>query len=141
MSCIGFLSDTHRAALAASSAGGPPLSAFTSPPASETKVRRVRALASSASPAIRESAGLAYHAPIDVLEVLAADSEVTVRSCVARNSRTPEWVLRSLAADPSAQVRGWVVANRTCPPALLDVLAEDDDEQVRTIAAWARRWD
>jgi hypothetical protein len=140
MSCVGFLTPAQRAALAASSADGPPLSAFASPPPSEGKVRRVRLLAASTDVAIRESAALSYAAPPEVLESLAADDAASVRCCVARNERAPEWVLRSLAADPSPQVRGWVAANPSVPPALRDGLASDPDPAVRAVVAWAAGW-
>jgi hypothetical protein len=140
MSCVGFLTPAQRAALAASSAEGPPLSAFASPPHSEGKVRRVRLLASSERASIRESAALSYAAPPDVLESLAADGVTSVRSCVARNERAPDWVLRTLAADPSPQVRGWVAANVSTPPALRDGLASDPDPAVRAVVAWAAGW-
>jgi hypothetical protein len=141
MSCIGFLSPEHRAALAASRGGsGPPLSAFASPPASTAKARRVRLLAGSPAPAIRESAALAYHAPVDVLETLAADPVDSVRACVARNPRAPEWVLRALAGDAESRVRGWVAAHRMCHPDLHAVLADDPDPSVRAVVTWAAGW-
>ena len=143
MSCMGFTSPQQRAALAASSrddAGGAPLSAFTSPPASDGKERRVRALAASGSPAIRESAALAYRAPVDVLLALAGDEASTVRRCVARNEHTPEPVLRSLAADDDPLVRGWVAANPAVPNDLLAELVADPDPRVRAVVTWARGW-
>ncbi len=143
MSCMGFLSPQQRAALAASSredAGGAPLSAFASPPASAGKVQRVRALAASADPTIRESAALSYRAPEDVLVALAADSEAGVRRCVARNEHTPTEVLRTLAADPDAGVRGWVAAHPAVPDDLLAALADDPDPTVRAVVAWAEGW-
>ncbi|MDQ1103909.1 variant leucine-rich repeat-containing protein [Nocardioides zeae] len=140
MSCIGFLSPAHRAALATSGEGGPPLSAFTSPPASASKVRRVRALAADPTTAIRESAALSQHAPMDVLEHLAADAQSSVRACVARNPRTPTWVLALLAEDADNRVRGWVAAHRLCHPDLLARLADDPDPAVRAVVAWAAGW-
>jgi hypothetical protein len=140
MSCVGFLSPAQRAALAASSADGPPLSSFASPPHSAGKVRRVRLLAASPDSTIRESAALSYLAPVDVLEALAADDADGVRCCVARNERAPEWVLRSLAADPCPQVRGWAAANPSTPPSLRDELADDPDPGVRAVVTWAAGW-
>jgi hypothetical protein len=140
VSCVGFLSPAQRAALAAASADGPPLSSFASPAHSEGKVRRVRLLAGSSNRTIRESAALSYLAPADVLETLAEDEADSVRACVARNERAPEWVLRALAADPSPQVRGWVAANPSTPVCLRDELATDPDAGVRAVVAWAAGW-
>ncbi|MDT9594956.1 hypothetical protein RDV89_17845 [Nocardioides zeae] len=141
MSCIGFLSPEHRAALAASRGGsGPPLSSFASPPATGSKVRRVQLLAAHRDRAIRESAALSCHAPVDVLERLTGDAAVSVRACVARNPRAPEWVLRVLADDEDPRVRGWVAANPACHPALRAELAEDEDAEVGAVVGWADRW-
>ena len=141
MSCMGFLSPRQRAALAASSSDGAPLSSFASPPASAGKVRRVRSLADSGSAAIRESAALSYYAPVDVLVALAADAEPGVRRCVARNDRAPAEVLRALAFDEDAAVRGWVAANPSVPGEVLRALAEDADPTVRAVVAWAQGWE
>ena len=140
MSCLGFLGPQQRAALAASTADGAPLSSFASPAVSDGKVRRVRLLARSTDPRIRESAALSHHAPPDVLASLAADEEVGVRRCVARNERTRPAVLERLAADPDPYVRGWVAAHPAVPPALLDLLVEDADDCVRAVVAWAKGW-
>ncbi|WP_110208046.1 hypothetical protein [Nocardioides daejeonensis] len=140
MSCMGFLTPQQRASLAASTPDGPPLSAFVSPPASEGKVRRVRALAASPAPVIRESAALSYHAPEEVLVALAVDPEAGVRRCVARNGSTPAGVLRMLAGDADPLVRGWVAANPSVPGELLDALGDDADPLVRAVVAWARGW-
>ncbi|WP_235736290.1 HEAT repeat domain-containing protein [Nocardioides alcanivorans] len=137
---MGFLTPGQRAALAASTAAGPPLSSFASPPASEGKVRRVHALAASPKAVIRESAALAHHAPREVLEVLADDAEVGVRRCVARNEHTPAPVLRKLSRDPDPLVRGWVAANPTVPDDLLVTLATDPDPGVRAVVTWAEGW-
>jgi hypothetical protein len=140
VSCLGFLSPAQRAALAASSAEGAPLSAFSSPPASESKVRRVRALARSGDVRIRESAALSRHAPPEVLAALAADPAPSVRACVARNPGAPLDVLWALADDASVTVRGWVAAHAGVPADLLARLAADPDPQVRAVVAWAGGW-
>lgn len=141
MSCVGFLTPSQRAALAASSSDGPPLSRFASPEVSAGKVARLRALARSNSAAIRESAALAYAAPADLLSTLAVDLEPGVRACVARNPRTPPAVLGRLAEDPDQRVRGWVAGNPETDPDTLSRLSGDQDPQVRAVAAWARRWE
>jgi predicted secreted protein len=140
MSCLGFLSPAQRAALAASSAAGAPLSAFASPPASASKVRRVRTLAASGDVRIRESAALSYHAPAEVLAALALDAAASVRACVARNPGAALELLWALADDPEPVVRGWVAAHPGVPADLLERLAADPSAQVRAVVAWARGW-
>ncbi|MFT4288950.1 hypothetical protein [Nocardioides sp.] len=143
MSCLGFLSPQQRAALAASSrddAAGAPLSSFASPPATVGKLRRLRALATSSDPTIRESAALAYLAPPDVLHRLASDPVASVRCCVARNDHATPSLLRRLAADPDPQVRGWVAANPAVPADVHERLAGDADPTVRAVLAWADGW-
>jgi hypothetical protein len=143
VSCFGFLTEQQRAALAASSredAGGAPLSAFASPPASEGKRERVRRLATAPDPALRESAALSVHAPVDVLTALAADPVASVRRCVARHERTPVAVLERLAGDADPLVRGWAAANPAAPAALHARLRDDPDPTVRAVVAWAERW-
>jgi hypothetical protein len=141
VSCLGFLTPAQRAALAASSADGAPLSAFASPPATAGKVRRVRELATSGDVRIRESAALSHHAPSDVLAALAGDGSASVRACVARNPRVDLDLLWALAGDPSSVVRGWVAAHPGVPADLLARLAADPDPQVRAVVAWADRWE
>lgn len=140
MSCMGYLSPEQRAALMASSAAGPPLSRFASPPVTPGKLRRLRALAGSPSASIRESAALARHAPADLLRVLARDPVASARCCVARNGATPAPVLCELAADLDPHVRGWVAANGGAPADLRDALADDPDPGVRAVVAWAAAW-
>ncbi len=140
MSCLGFLTPAQRAALAASSAAGAPLSAFASPPASPGKTQRVRLLAGSGDPRIRESAALSHHAPADVLAGLAQDPVASVRGCVARNERAGLALLWALAGDPDPLVRGWVAAHRGVPPDLLELLSADPDPTVRAVVGWAEAW-
>lgn len=141
MSCISFLSPKDRKRLRSSTNDGQPLSSFTSPEVTEGKRRRLRQLAFSTDPKIRESAALAYHCPSDVLERLTQDPEVGVRCCAARNSNTPAEMLAQLAADPSAGVRGWVAANPSASPEVLDLLTNDESPVVRDLVTWARQWE
>ena len=138
---MSFLSPAQRAALAASTADGAPLSSFASPPASDGKRQRIRRLAESEQPRIRESAALAYHAPTDVLAALAADPVGSVRACVARNEHAPVDLLCRLAADPDPTVRGWVAAHKDVPGDVLAELADDADPAVRAVVAWAAGWE
>ncbi|WP_018158003.1 hypothetical protein [Demetria terragena] len=144
MSCVSFLSDNQRAALR-SSAGEritpeesqalhPP------PPVTEGKLRRIRALARSDDPRIRESAALNAHCPPDVLAELAQDAQIGVRGCVARTPGAPGEVLAELANDPIPQVRAWVASNPNVSVDLLSRLAEDSDPTVRQVVSWARDW-
>ena len=144
MSCVTFLNAAQRAALRES--GEERLTPeeiaaqHPSPPATESKLRRLRTLARSADPSIRQSAALNQHCPIDVLELLAKDSDHSVRQCVARQPLAPESLLHQLAKDPVSDVRGWVAANPTATPDLLAQLAEDEDVTVRGVVRWARNW-
>lgn len=139
MSCIGFLSPQQRRLLRASTRDGV-LSSFRSPEVTEGKIERLRAMATSTDPKIRESAALAYASPVDVLVRLATDPEPGVRFSVARNEHASAEVLRTLAADEVAGVRGWVAANASAPADVLAVLVDDPDQTVRSVAAWALRW-
>jgi len=140
MSCLAYLTPGQRAALAASSADGRPLSSFASPPVTAGKVRRIRVLAESPDAAIRESAALSYCAPADVLSRLARDPVASVRCCVARNEHASKELLRALAGDHDAAVRGWVAAHRAVPADVRDRLAGDPDASVRAVVAWAVGW-
>ncbi|MDT0203517.1 hypothetical protein [Nocardioides sp. AE5] len=140
MSCVSFLSPQQRAALAASSADGAPLSSFASPPVTPGKLARIRALSSSDSARIRESAALSYHAPADVLTALATDPEPMVRRGVARNHATPPAVLAALARDADPTVRAWVAAHPAVPTTVMDSLTGDEDPMVSAVLAWSAGW-
>lgn len=144
MSCVSFLSAAQRAALRESDdeqlTPEEIRAAHPSPPATEGKLRRIRLLAQSADPSIRQSAALNQQTPVDVLELLAGDTDPGVRRCVARQPKTPEPLLRRLAHDAVADVRGWVAANPSVPGSLLTELADDSDATVRGVVGWARNW-
>jgi hypothetical protein len=106
------------------------------PPVTDSKIRRLRLLATDANPRIRESVASSYNAPDDLFLQLAADSEESVRSCVARNEATPCDVLRSLADDPSEIVRGWLAVNFFVPADVMDALANDTSQTVRALVGW-----
>lgn len=107
-----------------------------SPPVTESKIRRLRLLAKSENPKIRESVASSYHTPEDLFTLLAADPDEGVRSCVARNEATPCDILRTLAADRSERVRGWVAANFFVPADAMESLAHDDSATVRGLVTW-----
>jgi len=140
MSCIRFNTPAQRRQLAESAPvmiGSPdPVAQFLSPKVTESKVARIRRLASDANPKIRESAALSYHAPLEVYAALAKDPVASVRACVARNEHTPCDILRELASDPDETVRGWVAINYFVPADAMERLAEDDSETVRRLVAW-----
>lgn len=106
------------------------------PPVTESKIRRLRLLASDANPKIRESAASSYHTPEDLFITLARDSDEGVRCCVARNEATPCDVLRSLSDDPSARVRGFLALNFFVPNDVMQHLAADPSETVRGLVNW-----
>ncbi len=108
------------------------------PPVSESKIRRLRLLASDENPKIRESVASSYHTPHDLFEVLARDDDEGVRCCVARNEATPCDVLRSLVADPSERVRGFLALNFFVPADAMEKLADDPSDTVRGLVGWKR---
>lgn len=110
-----------------------------SPPVTESKIRRLRLLATNSDPKIREAVASSYHAPADLFESLARDSDAGVRGCVAKNEAAPCDVLRSLAHDPSEQVRSFLAVNYYVPNDTVDVLATDESRQVRALIAWKAR--
>jgi hypothetical protein len=140
MSCIRFNTPAQRAqmaALAPSMLTPEQVAAqHPAPPVTESKLRRLRVLASSANPKIREAAASSYHTPEDVVAQLARDAEESVRACVARNTATPCDVLRELAHDESATVRGWVAVNYFVPADVMTALADDADPVVRGLVEW-----
>lgn len=107
-----------------------------SPPVTDSKLRRLRLLATSANPKIRESVASSYNTPQDVFEALSHDGEEGVRSCLARNEATPCDILRRLADDESEVVRGWVAVNYYVPADAMESLAEDRSETVRKLVRW-----
>jgi hypothetical protein len=106
------------------------------PPVTESKVRRLRLLASDRNPKIREAAASSYHTPVDVFEALARDADGGVRGCVARNEATPCDVLRSLVDDPDERVRGFLAINYYVPEDAMARLREDPSETVRALVRW-----
>jgi hypothetical protein len=106
------------------------------PPVTESKLRRLRLLASDENPKIRESVASSYNTPEDLFETLAKDADEGVRACVARNEATPCDVLRSLVADPSVRVRGFLALNFFVPADAMEQLADDPSETVRGLVSW-----
>ena len=106
------------------------------PAVTESKITRLRLLATHANPKIRESVASSYHAPEDLFEVLARDPDVGVRACLARNEQVPCDILRSLADDKSETVRGWLAVNFFVPSDVMERLAEDPDDTVRALVRW-----
>jgi hypothetical protein len=107
-----------------------------SPPVTDSKLRRLRLLAGSANPKIRESVASSYNTPPDVFEALSHDGDEGVRSCLARNEATPCDILRRLARDESETVRGWVAVNYYVPVDAMQSLAHDTSETVRKLVIW-----
>lgn len=106
------------------------------PPVTESKIRRLRLLASDPNPKIRESAASSYHTPEDLFETLARDADEGVRACVARNESAPCTVLRFLADDASERVRGFLAINFVVPADVMLRLAGDASETVRGLVSW-----
>ncbi|TBN56527.1 hypothetical protein EYE40_03445 [Glaciihabitans arcticus] len=106
------------------------------PPVTDSKIARLRTLAASPNPKIRESVASSYHAPEDLFEKLAKDSDEGVRSWLARNENVSCDILRSLADDESEKVRGWLALNFFVPDDVMARLADDPDDTVRALVRW-----
>jgi len=142
MSCIRFNTPAQREQLRAAAVATRPLTGeelanlHPAPPVTESKIRRLRLLATHPNPKIRESVASSYHAPEDLYWSLARDIDAGVRSCLAKNPAAPCDVLRELASDESEQVRAWVAVNFFVPADVMQALAGDHSPLVRSLAAW-----
>jgi hypothetical protein len=140
MSCIRFNTPAQRQAMREQAPAmlTPEQAAalHPSPAVTESKIRRLRLLATHENPKIRESVASSHNAPDDLLAVLAADPDAGVRSCVARNEATPCDILRELASDRSETVRGWVAVNYFVPTDAMEKLAQDRSKTVRSLVKW-----
>ena len=140
MSCIRFNTPAQRrqmAAMAPSMITAEEAAALhPAPPVTESKIARLRLLATDANPKIRESVASSYHAPAEVFEELAKDPDAGVRSWIARNESVPCDILRSLADDESEAVRGFLALNFFVPADVMERLAEDESETVRSLVRW-----
>lgn len=140
MSCIRFNTPAQREAMR--NAAPAQLSAeeaaalHPSPPVTETKIKRLRLLATNPNPKIREAVASSYNTPTDLFEALAGDPNEGVRACVARNEATPCDILRTLSTDDSEMVRGWVAVNYFVPEDAMRRLADDSSETVRSLVHW-----
>jgi hypothetical protein len=140
MSCIRFNTPAQLAQLRAISAAVRPTDdsapVHPSPAVTESKIQRLRTLATHENSKIRESVASSYHAPTEVFAALAADSDDGVRSCIARNESVPCDILRSLASDSSERVRGFLALNFYVPADVMDQLASDESATVRGLVEW-----
>ncbi|HEY8590551.1 MAG TPA: hypothetical protein VIL55_13490 [Naasia sp.] len=139
MSCIRFNTPAMRRQLKDPLLGladGDAALLHLSPAVTDSKIERLRLLATSANPKIRESVASSRNTPADLFEVLAADTEEGVRACVARNESAPCDVLRALAGDRSEKVRGWVALNYFVPEDAMERLAKDRSKVVRGLVSW-----
>ena len=106
------------------------------PEVTNSKIARLRVLAESPNPKIRESVASSYHAPDDLFVKLSRDPDEGVRSWLARNENVSCDILRSLADDESEKVRGWLALNFFVPDDVMARLAEDPDDTVRALVRW-----
>ena len=107
-----------------------------SPAVTESKLHRLRLLATDANPKIRESVASSYNTPADLFESLAKDPDDGVRACVAKNESTPSDVLRGLVDDRSERVRGFLAVNFFVPDDAMAQLAGDSSMTVRELVRW-----
>jgi hypothetical protein len=140
MSCIRFNTPAQRQALRDHApvmlTPEEAAAAHPAPPVTESKIARLRLLATHENAKIRESVASSHHAPDDLFAQLARDPEESVRACLAKNESVPCDILRSLAHDESATVRGWLAVNFFVPADVMDELALDDDDTVRSLVRW-----
>ena len=106
------------------------------PPVTESKINRLRLLAKSSNPRIRESVASSYHAPEELLVELARDPDEGVRAWLARNETASCDILRSLADDESERVRGFLALNYFVPSDVMEKLSEDESDTVRGLVEW-----
>jgi hypothetical protein len=143
MSCIRFNTPAQRQQLAANAPAmrTPDEIArhYRSPAMTESKIRRLRLLAESANPKIRERVAADYHTPDDLVAKLAKDPDPGVRATLARNETVSCDVLRDLAHDESETVRGFVAVNYFVPDDAMAELADDESPVVRGLVAWKAR--
>lgn len=140
MSCIRFNTSAQRsqnAELAGEAASRKdPVAQFLSPAVTESKIARLRTMATDPNPKIRASVAASYHAPDEVYAALAKDPDAEVRSWVARNEHVPCDILRSLANDPDEKVRSFLAVNYFVPADTMATLADDASWQVRALVDW-----
>lgn len=140
MSCIRFNTPAQRAQLdvlrSNPQLNDTAVAKFLGPEFGESKIQRLRTMATDKNPKIRESVALSYHVPEDVMWDLAKDKNEGVRICVARNETTPCDILRFLATDSSEQVRSWVAVNFYVPEDAMVTLSKDSSESVQKLVQW-----
>jgi hypothetical protein len=140
MSCIRFNTPAQRAQLdilrSDKKLAETAVAQFLGPEFGESKINRLRIMATDKNPKIRESVALSYHVPEEVMWSLAKDKNEGVRICVARNESTPCDILRFLGSDTSAQVRSWVAVNYYVPADVMEALASDSSSDVRRLVQW-----
>lgn len=140
MSCIRFNTTAQRQQNLEVARGtvesDDPVAAFLSPAVTDSKITRIRLLASDPNPAIRASAAASYHAPLDIYEKLARDPDAEVRSWIARNEHVPCDILRLLVDDPDERVRSFLAINFFVPADTMEKLSEDSSPQVRALVEW-----
>jgi hypothetical protein len=140
MSCIRFNTPAQRQAMRdhrpAMLTAEQAAALHPAPEVTESKIRRLRLLATDPNPKIREAVASSYHAPEDVIAALAKDPDEGVRGCVAKNEATSCDLLRELADDRSETVRGWVAVNYFVPSDVMEKLASDRSRTVRSLVKW-----
>ena len=140
MSCIRFNTPAQRQAMRAHRpavlTAEEAAALHPAPEVTESKIRRLRLLATNANPKIREAVASSYNTPEDLMWTLAKDPDEGVRGCVAKNESTPCDILRMLADDRSETVRGWVAVNYFVPGDVMEKLAGDRSRTVRSLVTW-----
>ncbi|ODA89683.1 hypothetical protein ATY41_04305 [Leifsonia xyli subsp. xyli] len=140
MSCIRFNTPAQRQAMRehrpALLTAEEAVALHPAPAVTESKIQRLRLLATDTNPKIREAVASSHNTPEDLLAALADDPDEGVRGCVAKNEVTPCGILRHLADDSSETVRGWVAVNYFVPADVMATLSGDRSRTVRILVKW-----
>jgi len=139
MSCIRFTTTAQREAIrrdAAALAAADQAILHLSPPMTESKIARLRLLATHQRPSIRQSVASNRSAPRDLLLTLAEDRDAGVRGEVAKNEATDPALVDRLSHDRDARVRCWAVLNPALSEDRVRELRSDRDPQVARLAGW-----
>ncbi len=139
MSCVRFNTPAQRQQMTDVSNGvqrDEPIAQFLGPVMTQSKIDRLRLMATSDNPKIRETVAASRHTPEELFETLSNDPEPGVRMWLARNEHVPCDILRKLAHDPDETVRSFVAINFFVPADAMGDLAHDESPRVRALVDW-----
>lgn len=139
MSCVRFNTPAQRQQMTDVSSGvqrDEPIAQFLGPALTQSKIDRLRLMAVSENPKIRETVAASRHTPEELFFALADDPDAGVRMWLARNEKVPCDILRKLAHDSDETVRSFVAINFFVPADAMGELAQDESPRVRALVDW-----